>query len=432
MQIIQVYKTVFARLDSVFWSTQANSPPALRWQVMFSFEAGRRCDSGPGNFTFETKQGNDIFTLVDQAIQSQKAQAEERRLSCPLGLEPDGCPSSLQHLRGAASSSATVASGDSSGSCGSWDDADSGGSKPGSADGVLGWREGGPAGGLKGRSLPEPPPAPGGGASSRGQGGAGKGPPSADEQAGVYSEPVDSVRLPHPVVSDCLYADPVDSIKAQSAAAAPPPMPNPRLRPVGGEAAGGDQHHQPQHGRKPQDLYSHVYDLITLDLKQKTSLNGGGGGVGGRWANRTWQPPGGPPAAEEGAAPEHIYDEPEGCAAKGTLGGRTHNPASSSPARVAPQPPKWAKPLTAPKPARSALARKEPPGKQGGGGGGGGCSNNNNNNNEVGGVEGGDSSELYSKVSKQKVAPTAGLWFSPKQQPPLRSPDIIYDNLGHI
>uniref|UniRef100_A0A670ZSH6 IRS-type PTB domain-containing protein n=1 Tax=Pseudonaja textilis TaxID=8673 RepID=A0A670ZSH6_PSETE len=46
---------------------------------MFSFEAGRRCESGPGNFTFETKQGNEIFNVVEAAIQAQKAQVEEHR-----------------------------------------------------------------------------------------------------------------------------------------------------------------------------------------------------------------------------------------------------------------------------------------------------------------------------------------------------------------
>ncbi|MBN3284692.1 DOK1 protein, partial [Polyodon spathula] len=52
-------------------------------QVMFSFEAGRRCDSGPGNFTFETKQGNEIFQIVEAAIKEQKVQAEENRQSYP-------------------------------------------------------------------------------------------------------------------------------------------------------------------------------------------------------------------------------------------------------------------------------------------------------------------------------------------------------------
>uniref|UniRef100_A0A8C5TVV8 IRS-type PTB domain-containing protein n=1 Tax=Malurus cyaneus samueli TaxID=2593467 RepID=A0A8C5TVV8_9PASS len=55
---------------------------------MFSFEAGRRCDSGPGNFTFETKQGNEIFRLVEASIQEQKAQVQENRQSCD-SLEAD-------------------------------------------------------------------------------------------------------------------------------------------------------------------------------------------------------------------------------------------------------------------------------------------------------------------------------------------------------
>uniref|UniRef100_A0A8C3PDV7 Docking protein 1 n=1 Tax=Chrysemys picta bellii TaxID=8478 RepID=A0A8C3PDV7_CHRPI len=53
-----------------------------RDKVMFSFEAGRRCESGPGNFTFETKQGNEIFRLVEASIREQKAQVEENRQSC--------------------------------------------------------------------------------------------------------------------------------------------------------------------------------------------------------------------------------------------------------------------------------------------------------------------------------------------------------------
>ncbi|KAF7252739.1 Docking protein 1 [Varanus komodoensis] len=52
-----------------------------RDKVMFSFEAGRRCESGPGNFAFETKQGNEIFHVVQAAIQAQKAQVEENRQS---------------------------------------------------------------------------------------------------------------------------------------------------------------------------------------------------------------------------------------------------------------------------------------------------------------------------------------------------------------
>ncbi|KAM6441098.1 docking protein 1 [Liasis olivaceus] len=62
-----------------------------RDKVMFSFEAGRRCESGPGNFTFETKQGNEIFHVVEAAIQAQKAQVEEHRQSnSSLEMEAPG------------------------------------------------------------------------------------------------------------------------------------------------------------------------------------------------------------------------------------------------------------------------------------------------------------------------------------------------------
>ncbi|XP_046288143.1 docking protein 1 isoform X1 [Marmota monax] len=47
-------------------------------KVMFSFEAGRRCPSGPGTFTFQTAQGNDIFQAVETAIHRQKAQGKAR------------------------------------------------------------------------------------------------------------------------------------------------------------------------------------------------------------------------------------------------------------------------------------------------------------------------------------------------------------------
>eukprot|EP00064_Thunnus_orientalis_P009559 superscaffoldBa00001223_g9583 len=452
-----------------------------RDRVMFSFEAGRRCDSGPGNFTFETKQGNEIFMLVDQAIHSQKAQAEERHLSCPINFDPD-CPASLQHLRNAGG--LTAGSGDSS-SCSSREaDGDSGGSKPGSADGVLGKREGGDgaggrgqgggaaATGIKGRSLPEPPAMLGvlGGGSTpprspRGQAAA-KGFSSPDEHAGLYSEPADSVRLPlHS--SDSLYSDPVDSIKGQNQSSNPstPPVPTPRLRPVGDETSGGGAQGDPYHGgsnhRKPPDLYSHLYDQISLELSQKTSalsLNGAGnaGGRGGaRGVNSNRRPPGG--QAEGASSPpslalEHIYDEPEGCAKAGastcTAGRMTfydearlephsqrrpeevaesqrHSPPQQGPSRSAPPAPRWPKPVTAPKPGRSPFARKEPvplpPGKPG--------SNVNNNNNNIWGGGGGSTGrELYSKVSKQKPT-SSNSWYS---QAPLRSPDIIYDNLGDI
>ncbi|XP_029382313.1 docking protein 1b [Echeneis naucrates] len=480
-----------------------------RDRVMFSFEAGRRCDSGPGTFTFDTKQGNEIFMLVDQAIQSQKALAEEHHLSCHFNSDADS-PVSLQYIR---NTGAMTGSGDSS-SCSSREaDGDSGGSKPGSADGVLGKREGGDggggagraqgcgaAGGIKGRSLPEPPAMMGilggGGTPPRSPRvqAVTKGHPSADEHAGLYSEPADSVRLPLQS-ADCLYSDPVDSIKTQNQSSNPPtpPVPTPRLRPVGDETSTvgiqGDQLHGGTNHRKPPDLYAHVYDRISLDLTEKTSalsLNGAsvGGKGGGKGVSSNRRPPGGQAegaSSPPGHPPEHIYDEPEGYAKGSTslpanlgmtiydearlephsqkrleelsqsqlsqsLSGlevnystpnqgkpselHKHSPPQLGTNRGILQPPRGPKPVTAPKPGRGIFGRKEPvplpPGKHGSP-----SSNVNNNNNNIwsGGGEGGR--ELYSKVSKQKPL-SANSWYSQKHQIPLRSPDIIYDNLGDI
>ncbi|XP_031458096.1 docking protein 2 [Phasianus colchicus] len=43
-----------------------------RDKVTFSFEAGRRCASGEGNFEFETRQGNEIFQVIESAIALQR------------------------------------------------------------------------------------------------------------------------------------------------------------------------------------------------------------------------------------------------------------------------------------------------------------------------------------------------------------------------
>uniref|UniRef100_A0A8C9RSJ0 Docking protein 2 n=1 Tax=Scleropages formosus TaxID=113540 RepID=A0A8C9RSJ0_SCLFO len=50
-----------------------------RDKVTFSFEAGRRCDSGEGNFEFETKQGNVLFQAVERAIDLQKTNMGPQR-----------------------------------------------------------------------------------------------------------------------------------------------------------------------------------------------------------------------------------------------------------------------------------------------------------------------------------------------------------------
>ncbi|XP_043537119.1 docking protein 2-like isoform X1 [Chiloscyllium plagiosum] len=59
-----------------------------RDKVTFSFEAGRRCMSGEGNFEFDTRQGNDIFHIITSAIQEQKQRNEsDNQLSRSLENE---------------------------------------------------------------------------------------------------------------------------------------------------------------------------------------------------------------------------------------------------------------------------------------------------------------------------------------------------------
>ncbi|MBN3316859.1 DOK1 protein, partial [Atractosteus spatula] len=388
-----------------------------RDKVMFSFEAGRRCESGPGNFTFETKQGNDIFQIVEAAIREQKAQAEEKHQSCP-SLDSDSpamqqiCSAIAEACRGATPQLLEPES-------------DSGGSKPSSADGVFGKREGWlPEEGktLKTRSLPDPP-----GLASKSPASVtpprsplSRGPKSSallEDQCSLYSEPMDSVRLPLPA-AEALYSDPVDSIK--------PPTPCPRIRATVEEG--------PPRPGKTEPLYSDIYDRVSFDLAQRA----GGISLDGRPRN------GGGQAAR--GREEHIYDEPEGRAPHSAvlydearleanawrkqgleeLTGHEipYNPHMddySVPAFGKQPPPrsKGPKPLPAPKPSKVALSRelrKEPmPLPQAKG-----TANLNNNNSSR-------DRDLYSQVMKHKppssVCPVDSA---------LGSPDIIYDNLGEI
>lgn len=381
---------------------------------MFSFEAGRRCESGPGNFTFETKQGNEIFQIVECAIREQKAQAEEYQQSSSF----DGdCPA-LQQVRAAIAEGIAREK-----------DGDSGGSKPGSADGVIGRKEG-ESKNLKGRTLPEPPvPVPNT---------LPRGPKNAlDDQVNLYSEPADSVRLPT-LLGECLYSDPVDSIKHTS-------MHNPWHRSPGDDGGGGKQ----------EPFYTDLYDRVTLDLTPRTEA-------------LVLEPRNRRPA--EVTRAEHIYDEPEGRAgppvsqsvttlydearlesqswkSRGVEEPQghdvTYNPntddhgvppfgKTSQPPAVAK--PKGPKPLTAPKPGKGFLRKEPPPLPQGKTG----ANLNNNNSSRIyncaaegfgnGGIGGGKvekHAEIYSKVSKHK--PPAVAWH-----PAMIPPDIIYDNLGDI
>nr|XP_005998726.1 PREDICTED: docking protein 1 [Latimeria chalumnae] len=278
-------------LTPVFQSTPKT--PSLQinrvaGQVMFSFEAGRRCESGPGNFTFETKQGNEIFQIVEASIKQQKAQAEENRKSYP-SLDSDSAFPLLKN----ASVESTLAgrvppppviepSLDSMGSEG-----DCGGcSKLGLANkysideqystrSTASYRPSEDKDGaklLKARSLPEPPitlsktpiantpprsPLPKVPKGSHGE-----------DQTNLYSEPLDSVKAQKPK-ADSLYSDPVDTVPASK------PLNLLRLK------------HCSEEEKPPAPLYSDLYERVTYDLAVTTGSTKTGG-------------------------EEHIYDEPEG------------------------------------------------------------------------------------------------------------------------
>ncbi|KAK9521952.1 hypothetical protein VZT92_018455 [Zoarces viviparus] len=53
----------------------------------FSFEAGRRCESGEGSFEFDTKQGNFLFQAVETAINLQRISLPQRQTSS--GTSPE-------------------------------------------------------------------------------------------------------------------------------------------------------------------------------------------------------------------------------------------------------------------------------------------------------------------------------------------------------
>ncbi|KAK7135581.1 hypothetical protein R3I94_014299 [Phoxinus phoxinus] len=62
-----------------------------RDKATFSFEAGRRCDSGEGNFEFDTKQGNTIFQSVEAAINLHRVHLPVKQIA---SVERDPMPSS--------------------------------------------------------------------------------------------------------------------------------------------------------------------------------------------------------------------------------------------------------------------------------------------------------------------------------------------------
>ncbi|XP_062430998.1 docking protein 1 [Rhea pennata] len=234
-----------------------------RDKVMFSFEAGRRCDSGPGNFTFETKQGNEIFRLVEASIREQKAQVEENRQSCD-SLDSDS--PSMVLIRQTLADSLSLelpAEGDST-------VVPKAGLVPRPCP-VAEERDA--ASLLKTRILPEPPvpqakpvvpstpprsPLP-------------KVPRAvlpAEDPSSVYSEPLDSVKGFRSQL-DPLYADPIDSKPGSKAKVPSGALEETKLR-------------------VPVPLYSGMYEQVRAE--------------GG---SQLLAPP---------AQKDPIYDEPEGCA----------------------------------------------------------------------------------------------------------------------
>ncbi|MBN3293142.1 DOK2 protein, partial [Polypterus senegalus] len=71
-----------------------------RDKTTFSFEAGRRCTSGEGNFEFETKHGGLIFQAIESAIQVKKSVVPEQKMSPPsLEGEVQVPPRSLPSIK---------------------------------------------------------------------------------------------------------------------------------------------------------------------------------------------------------------------------------------------------------------------------------------------------------------------------------------------
>ncbi|XP_077157543.1 docking protein 1 [Paroedura picta] len=175
-----------------------------RDKVMFSFEAGRRCESGPGNFTFETKQGNEIFHVVEAAIQEQKAQAEEKRqsgtfldtetsgvarvqsaIAHKLLLESEG-PSERPEPRSILGTTLSSAVEEKEGAASPL-------RRPGPQDPLPRWPTTPPRSPLSGLVVL---------------------PVSLEDTGSVYSEPLDAVKGPR-YMPDPLYTDPLDSRRRQ-------------------------------------------------------------------------------------------------------------------------------------------------------------------------------------------------------------------------
>ncbi|KAM4810200.1 docking protein 1 [Rhinophrynus dorsalis] len=238
-----------------------------RDKVMFSFESGRRCSSGSGNFTFETPQGHEIFQRVESSIRAQ--QGSENRLSS-LNLDtdpitdlssqgPESCIPDIQAKTEPARKdpeektlkSRTLPTLPAS--------------KPAPPQHFLDSNGLGANPGVSST----PPRSPASISVSQHPGG------DAEHLLGVYSEPKDSVKGVK-TYFDPLYSDPVDSVAVKGAKGQ---KPNTNVSVVS-------------------PIYSDLYEQVEYEVV-------GPGGVSSKVQSR----PAFPPPLEE-----HIYDEPEGIA----------------------------------------------------------------------------------------------------------------------
>ncbi|XP_056394610.1 docking protein 1 [Hyla sarda] len=230
-----------------------------RDKVMFSFEAGRRCQSGPGNFTFETSQGHEIFQKVEGSIRAQ--QGSENRLSCPtldtetptdnisLGSDSGGSDTmSKKDVEEKALKSRALPNLPLP--------------KPIQPQHLL---DPSPVGAIPGK-INTPPRSPISRSLSSHPGDA--------EHLMVYSEPKDSVKGVNPHF-DPLYSDPVDSVPGKDV----------RL-------------HKEISAASP--LYSDLYEHVGYEV-----VGGGGGGINVLPTGHS---------KLQKRCEEHIYDEPEGMA----------------------------------------------------------------------------------------------------------------------
>ncbi|XP_041436388.1 docking protein 1 L homeolog isoform X1 [Xenopus laevis] len=234
-----------------------------RDKVMFSFESGRRCSSGAGNFTFETSLGHEIFQRVESSIRAQ--QGSDNRLSCP-NLETD-CAidvSSEFSIPEAQNKSGPVRK-----------DPEEKPLKGRILPNLPGPKSVAPqllldhsCLGAKSGSSHTPPRSPVSSSASRHL------EVDHEQLVGVYSEPKDSVKVIKPQF-DPLYSDPVDC--------------------VAGKVLKGERSKLDPSERSP--LYSDLYEHVGYES------------VGAAVSPKCQKRPTVPHAGEE-----HIYDEPEGMA----------------------------------------------------------------------------------------------------------------------